>query len=246
MKTLWNAVSFLAVVHLLTLLIFVAWLWRTDRLDAQRVEALRELLGTTTAEVQAEAERQQQEAAVAQAQQAEDARRLAPPLPSAERVRTLTHTQHADERSIRRINDVKQQLHREIALAERQIAEQRAALDAQRESVTGGAAADRQRRSADQLKKAVKLLESLPPKQAKLNIVDLVQSGRKEQAVAYLNAMNQRAAGKILGQFKTPDESKLATELLERIRTLGLPAGEAGTAGAGSDASNAVNPSNTG
>ena len=40
MRFLWNIVSFLAVVHLLALLMFVGWLWRTDRLDSQRVRAV--------------------------------------------------------------------------------------------------------------------------------------------------------------------------------------------------------------
>ena len=38
MKTLWNIVSFMAVVHLLALLMFVGWLWRTERLDRGRVD----------------------------------------------------------------------------------------------------------------------------------------------------------------------------------------------------------------
>ncbi len=40
--------------------------------------------------------------------------------------------------------------------------------------------------------------------------------------------MNPRLAGKVLKEFKTEEENRLATELLERIRTLGLPDGQAG------------------
>ena len=40
MKTAWNIVSFLAVVHLLALLMFAGWLWQTDRLDGGRITAI--------------------------------------------------------------------------------------------------------------------------------------------------------------------------------------------------------------
>ena len=58
-------------------------------------------------------------------------------------------------------------------------------------------------------------------RQAKGKLIELVNTGRKDQAVAYLDAMNLRNAGKVLAEFKTAEENKLATELLERIRTLG-------------------------
>ena len=44
MKTLWNIVSFLAVVHLLALVMFVGWLWKSGRLDGARIDELREML----------------------------------------------------------------------------------------------------------------------------------------------------------------------------------------------------------
>ena len=223
MKTLWNVVSFLAVVHLLALALFVGWLWQTDRLDDRRVQAVRSIFASTIAENEAQAQAARLEAERASLLAAEEGRRAAPSLPSADRVRTVSGAQADDARSVRRINDVKAQLSREIELAETQIQEQRAALDADRQQFEGGLAADTARRQDDQLGKSVKLLEGLPPKQAKQNLVDLVSAGRIDQAVIYLDRMNPRAATKILQQFKTPEESQLATELLERIRTLGSP-----------------------
>ncbi len=54
--------------------------------------------------------------------------------------------------------------------------------------------------------------------------MELVGTGKMDQAVAYINAMDDRKRGKLLGAFKTPVEQKLATELLEQLRTFGQPA----------------------
>ena len=59
--------------------------------------------------------------------------------------------------------------------------------------------------------------------------------------MVYLDAMNQRAAGKVLAEFKTDQENKLATELLERIRTLGLRSAGTGALESPSDADTVAN-----
>ena len=99
-------------------------------------------------------------------------------------------------------------------------------------------AAEVSRKADEQFAKTVKLLESLPPKQAKQTIVELLSTDKADQAVAYLNAMKPRLAAKVLGAFKTTAENKLATVLLEQLRTFGLPADgpdDAGNANASPD-----------
>lgn len=233
MRTLWNIVSFLAVVHLLALIMFVGWMWKTDRLDGGRVDELREMLATTIPDAQAAATQASQEAALRRQQVAEADRRRNPGVPSSERVRSITDAHLSEQRSVRRISDVKDEMARQMALTQARIEEQRAALEAQRESFKAGIGGDQ---SAGQLAKAAKFLEGLPPKQAKREIVELVNSGKKDQAVIYLDTMNQRSAVKVLAEFKTDQEIKLATELLERIRTLGQPDGQASDPTDASDA----------
>jgi len=36
MRTVWNIISFLAVVHLLAVALFIGWLWQSQRLSAER------------------------------------------------------------------------------------------------------------------------------------------------------------------------------------------------------------------
>ena len=241
MKTLWNIVSFLAVVHLLALVMFVAWLWRTDRLDGRRIHRLREMLVMTIPEADAVAAREARDAALLEKQRATAVLRQNPGLPSAERVRNITSTRQADQRSSRRADDVKAQLSRQLAQDGAQIQEQRLALETDRRTLDGGVADGQQRWRGIQFTKVVKLLESQTPKQAKNYVIELVRTGEKDQAVAYLDAMNGRARGKVFGEFKTDAETALATELLELIRTLGQPDGQAGAEMDSSDADGSAN-----
>ena len=68
----------------------------------------------------------------------------------------------------------------------------------------------------------MRLLEAAPSKQSKDWILELVQTGREDQAVTYLNAMNPAKYAGLLKAFKGEGESKVATDLLERLRQLGL------------------------
>jgi hypothetical protein len=54
MRTLWNAVAFLAVVNLLAIALAAGWLHRTGRLDRERIEAVREIFRRPIADVEAE------------------------------------------------------------------------------------------------------------------------------------------------------------------------------------------------
>lgn len=70
----------------------------------------------------------------------------------------------------------------------------------------------------EQFRKAVKLLENVPAKQAKEWILELVRSGEPDQAVSYLDAMSSFKATGLLKAFKGEEEQKVATDLLERLR----------------------------
>ena len=81
---------------------------------------------------------------------------------------------------------------------------------------------EKERQTKDQFRKAVRLLESAPAKQGKEWILELVKSNREDQAVAYLDAMNPAKSAGLLKAFKGEGEAKVATDLLERLRQLGL------------------------
>ena len=61
MKTIWSVISFLAIVHLLAIAMFAVWLWKSDRLSPERIEAARTLFGPTVTQAAAAAEAETRE-----------------------------------------------------------------------------------------------------------------------------------------------------------------------------------------
>jgi len=78
-----------------------------------------------------------------------------------------------------------------------------------------------ERQEDAQFQRVVRLLETIPAKQAKENLIALIEGGNTGDAVHYLDAMKQYNAAKVLREFKTDEEQQLATELLQRLKTLG-------------------------
>jgi hypothetical protein len=239
MRFVWNLVSFLAVVNLLALLMVGAWLWHSKRLDRERIHAVRELLSTTIPAEQEAAEKARQQAAAEQAAQAEAELAANPRLGSAERIQEVVREHQQTSVVSQRLEDENRLLSMQLKSQQEELQQREAQLAAQQQQWERSIESDKSRKNDAQFAKAVKLLESIPAKQGKQKLQELVAAGSTEQAVAYLNAMNPRAAAKILREFKTDAENKLATELLERFRTFGLPAGAADDAAKPSDADTA-------
>jgi hypothetical protein len=86
-------------------------------------------------------------------------------------------------------------------------------------------------------------LEAAPAKQSKDWMLELVRTGREDQAVAYLDAMNPAKSAGLLKAFKGEGEAKVATDLLERLRQLGLESEI--NAGAQNDANSAASNANS-
>lgn len=238
MKTIWSVVSFLAVVHLLALATFAGWLWHSDRLDGERVQQVRELFAMTIPEARAAAKRAETQVKAELSQREELAFRADPPFSSAATIVLGSQVTRHTNQEIRRLEDAKRRGLAQLAESQRLVEEQEAASKARAERWEKTVATEMSRKADEQFAKTVKLLESLPPKQAKQKIVELLSTDRSDQAVAYLNAMKPRLAAKVLGAFKTIAENKMATDLLEQLRTFGLPADgpqDAGNADASPD-----------
>ena len=134
MKTAWNIVSFLAVVHLLALLMFAGWLWHTDRLDGDRLAELRALFAPTLAEARAAADQADLEAESRVVQKAEDARRQDPPLPPSDRVARLSEARQEEQRTEHHLDLVRRQLLQQFDIAAQRLENERGALDSNRAS----------------------------------------------------------------------------------------------------------------
>ena len=222
MRTAWNIVSFLAVIHLLALLAFVGWLWQSGRLSGERVQNIRALLAMTIAD---ENERQLQ--AAAEAEQARldvlaASRRENPPLPAAEHIDAVYSLREQQQRTIDRLDDEKNLLLAQLDRISREYDEAQTSFLEQRRQWYASVESERKRKEDEQFQQALKLYESVPAKQARDMLLKLVEDGEMKQAVAYLDSMNTRAAAKILREFKTEPQTELAKQLLEELRTFGV------------------------
>jgi hypothetical protein len=234
MKTLWNIVSFLAVVHLLALLIFIGWLWQSQRLSVERMHELRGVLAMTVPQQQAAAARTATQIQQQHDRDVQEQRRNDPPVDSAAQIKHVSLIKQQEEQSRRRLQDEKTILLGQLAAATSELDQQRSELERTRTQWENAVRTDRQRKTDEQFLQTIKQYEQVPPKQGKKMIAELVSRDQFDMAVAYLDAMNPRAASKILREFKTDSEIALATQLLEELRTFGMDAPSTGSAAANS------------
>jgi hypothetical protein len=230
MKTLWNIVSFLAVVHLLALVIFVGWLWQTKRLSAERMHQLKDVFAMTEPEAHAAAAKLASEAQAEVQKAADKEQQENPPLDTPTQIAYFSLIKQQEDQSLRRLESEKKALMEQLAASTVLVDSSKQELQQQRTEWDNAIKAERQRKVDEQFLQTVKQYEQLSPKQAKKMLMDLLTDNRSDQAVAYLDAMNPRATSKILKEFKTDSEITLATELLEKLRTFGMSTAPSPTA----------------
>jgi len=223
MKTLWNIISFMAVVHLLALLIFIGWLWQSQRLNQDRIQQVREIFAVTIPEASAVEESEAQAQATEQTEQREAENKQRWGFSSAEIINSYASIQAQELQAVRRVKSEVEALQFQLDQQTRAINARQSRLDARDESWKQANAAEVARKSDEQFQKTVKLYESAKPKLAKARLLSLYEGGNLEQVVAYLDAMNPRASKKILDEFKSDPENTMAAKLLEALRTFGLP-----------------------
>ena len=113
-------------------------------------------------------------------------------------------------RAGREVGDREQQ----VRAATQDLMQQRRAFEASRDAWAAQVAAAGERAKDDGFRDSLALYQQMPPKQAKAVFLNL----EDETALQYLRAMDARAAGKILKEFKSPEETLRVKALLERMR----------------------------
>lgn len=249
MKSIWNAISIVAVANMLALAGLIGWLHSEGRLNVDRAREIRERLGTTIAAEKAalEAKAREEEAKAA----ADEAERKAsrPPLSAQERLDARLEATELDRqramRLRREIEDLQAQLDRqrgEIEVARSDLAMREKAFQAmvqlQRDAV-----------ESEQFQRALGVLAALKPTEATAILMQIMRTGAEDApaaqlaganapaslasglvatnqgsgmdtVVAYLNAMDDRPRGRIMTEL-TKSDPALAADLLERVRLLG-------------------------
>ncbi len=234
MRNLWTIVSVLALANLFALGTFVGWLGASGRLDRERFDEIRRMLGESP---QARTERLAADMAEAEQreQKAQELRDrvetlMTTPMTAEELVALQQEAAMAADqrmtRAMRELEDLRDLLSRERAETDRlgeAIELQRAAFEAritERDNLLGQA----------QFRTAVDTLQGLRAPAAR-NVLMAMWEGQAQPpegeldgqaiVVEYLRAMDERQRNKVIAEFEK-DDPTLAAVLLERLRTDGV------------------------
>lgn len=221
MKAVWGVVSALAVANVLALAGFAGLLWMTDRLDGDRVERVRAMLATTIEQERAAEEARAQE----ERERAEEAEREATMAIPPDAAAMVVHRRQTEERveaqHLLRLRAQVQSLLRTLEREQARIEAERSAILAEREAFERFRRRLEEIDGAEQFRKSVVTLEQQRPRDAREILRALLDQGEVDQVVAYLNAMEERARSKVVAEFAR-EESDVAADLLERLRTRGV------------------------
>lgn len=224
MKNAFVALTVLALANLVAVIAFLGWLGATDRLDSSRVRQIREVLAPTISQEKAkEVELQQQKTQVEQDANAK-AKLARPATTSEQELAARLEQTEIDRQRGQRLRDEHTQLQRSIAEMTAWLEDLRTQVATARrefEAVTKGT---RDAATDQQFKKTLGVLSGLKADKAKAALTEIMGATPegKAQVVTYINAMDEEVRTKVVQEF-LKDDPKLAAELLEMLRTRGIP-----------------------
>lgn len=222
MRTIWNALSLMAVANMVAILAIVGWLVAGGRVDRERVQRVRSVFVETVAQEHARVEQAEKDRLAAEALAAEEAKaREGSPIPVVDAMDMRVQRNADEEQRLERLRKEVRMLQDAIARDQRKIDADIAALE-KRELAFGALQDEIRRTEGDkQFKKSVAALEGLEAADACSTLGELMKGGDVEQVVAYLNAMQDRKRTAILTEFISAGQPEVAADLLERLRTRG-------------------------
>jgi len=218
------ALNFLAVAGGL------GYLWKSRHLDRLRLSAIKAIVFPPAAAPVAESATAGSSATTQPTLQLDELLSKAAGLSAEEQVQFLQRSFDARmaELDVRQRQLADQQ--RQIDFGGKRLADDRAALDAERKQLTAAeqqAAVD----AGDQgFQDSLALYTAMPAKQVKTIFMTLTD----DTMMRYLEAMPPRTAAKIMKEFKAPEETDRIQKVLERMRqrsSATQPAGESAAAG---------------
>jgi hypothetical protein len=213
MKKLWNVLAQTLALNFLILAGLVGWLFKSGRVDKEKVAAIREIVfpkppPPAPATQPSKAEAEPPPLLRLDALLAKHAGKRA-----GEQVEVIQQTFDAQSAMLDRRRRELEDLQGQVAAEQKKLADASAALEADRKQL-----ADRQQQT-EQLAADKGFAKSMElygqnPQLAKAAFMDLPD----ETAVRYLEAMPPSTAKRITGQFKTPQERARLNRIMERMR----------------------------
>ena len=212
LKRMIAAVTLVLALNFLAAAGYAAHLWQSAGLDGEKFAQIKEILYPPAAEPESAEAAEPQEPTALDRLEAVLARE--PGLPRATHAETVDEALAAQSAELdRRLREMRD-LRRQLALAQDELIADRRAVDADAERLAAERA-EQERLAADEgFQATLAFYETMPAKQAK----DLFLNLDADSVAAYLAAMKPRSAGKVLKEFKQPDERAFLRQVMDTIR----------------------------
>jgi flagellar motility protein MotE (MotC chaperone) len=222
-KKLWNVLVLTLAMNFLLLAGAVGYLYKTGRLDRERVHAIREMLFPPPPAADPASTQPATRPTTQPVLKLEELLAQHAGLPAAEQVQLLQRTFDSRMAQLDRRQRQVEDLHTLVRNAEATLMAERVEFDKQRQALEGREREQAKLAGDKGFQDALKLYGTMKPKQVK----DVFASLADDVVVRYLRAMEPRQAAKIIKEFKTPAEVRRVQALMEQVR-----AAESGSASA--------------
>lgn len=213
MKKLGQLLVLLLAINFLAVAGAVGWLYQSGHLDKEKAAKIKEVVFpaatqpvATTQPVSETADHSREQLDALLAKHAN-----LPAGQQAEFIRQTFDSQVAElDRRTRELQDLQSQ----IDLANNKLIADRAALEADRKKLTDEQEQAKKLATDQGFQDSLNLYNSMPAKTVKSIFMTL----NDDAMMQYLRAMDSTAAGKIIKEFKTPDELERVQRILEMMR----------------------------
>ncbi len=221
MKALWNILAVMAIFNILAVAGGLFWLKSSDRLNKQRVDAVRERFIKTIAQEATDKQAADIAAKQKDADMAAAEKMAIPPTTAAEKIAEQQLKDDQRSQMLLRQQQIVENMQASMMVQlakleqrEKKLEEDRRAFAAERKRV-----ADTE--GDKQFQVALATLEGQKAKDAKKVLRALLDLKLSDQVVSYMAKMEEVKRTKVMAEF-VKDEPAMAAELLERLRTRGI------------------------
>ncbi len=240
MKTISKVITIVAIAHLLALIGFIGFLIGTNRLNRERVDAVRDIFMVTipdevaAKEAEVKVDEEKKQAAMMESLKDDPLLPVLYPdgpdmggamgLNSEQRsARMASEDELLREREMRFTKD---QEHLKRTLEEENRKLQKGWDDLRANQAAFQAEIERQRKLRDdeQFQKMVSILKGLPAKDIKGKLDAFLAQKKMDLVIDILDAFDARTSQKVMKEYKSVAENALAAELLERLKDRGMVA----------------------
>ncbi len=217
MKALFYAIIVLAVANFIATVGFVGWLVQSDRLDMDRMRALRERLSVTVTQEKAAAEAEAKKVEEA-AKAAEAAAKAAkPPLTASEQLAARLEATELDKERLARLRRDVESLQQRLADQTAQLAKERADLAEERRLLAGMNSQSVDKVAQEQFVKALNVLSSLKPAAAKSLLSQMLSGQAPDPAAAAAAAAAPSANGRSPAPVQAQSDAKAQAERMRKV-----------------------------